>query len=292
MPPQAASEAVSQGLSPEQLQKVIATIDIPVCPAVVAEALAESQKDQPSLNKLAKLISSDPSMAAAALKLVNSALYRGGSTISGVRPAVERLGTKNVVCIVVAVALRASVDGLPAAWLDKFWRRINHLALVAAVVARRQFGISPDAAYTYTLFHDAAIPMLVKRFKDYEQVMAAARAQGKPLIEAESSYFPCSHPVIGSLMVRNWGLPPLLGQAIRFHHEPDVYDLSDRILPGGALSLIAVTQMAEFLVAEVLGDDELEGPPTLHERAMGFLGISDHDLDDLRERAAAALGDA
>lgn len=292
MPRPATSETETQALTPEQLQKVIATIDIPVCPAVVAEALAESQRDDPSLKNLTKLISADPSMAAAALKLANSALYRSGNTISAVRPAVDRLGTKNVVCIVVAVALRASVDGLPAAWLDRFWRRINRAALVAALVARRQIGISSDAAYTYTLFHDAAIPMLVKRYKDYEQVMTAARARGTPLVEAESGYFPCSHPVIGSLMVRNWGLPPILGQAIRFHHEPDVYDISDQALPGAALSLIAVTQVAEYLLAELLGDDDLEGPPPLYERAMDFLGISDHDLDDLREQATAALREA
>jgi HD-like signal output (HDOD) protein len=279
-------------LSHEELQKVVATIDIPVCPAIVTQAMAEAQKDEPDLRKLAALITADPSMSAAALKLANSVLYRSGTPISSVRTAVERLGTKIVVCVVVAVALRSSVDGLPAVWLDKFWRRATQTAVVSGLVARRQFGISPDAAYTYALFHDAAIPMMMKRFKEYEQVMTKAKAEGKMLVDAESSYFPCTHPVVASLMVRNWGLPSILGQAIRFHHEPDVYELPDQSLPGSALSLIAVTHIAEHLTAEELGEHDFEVGIELFEKALTFIGISENELDELRQRVALALEEA
>ena len=279
-------------LSHEELQKVVATIDIPVCPAIVTQAMAEAQKDEPDLRKLAALITADPSMSAAALKLANSVLYRSGTPISSVRNAVERLGTKIVVCVVVAVALRSSVDGLPAVWLDKFWRRATQTAVVSGLVARRQFGISPDAAYTYALFHDAAIPMMMKRFKEYEQVMTKAKAEGKMLVDAESSYFPCTHPVVASLMVRNWGLPSILGQAIRFHHEPDVYELPDQSLPGSALSLIAVTHIAEHLTAEELGEHDFEVGIELFEKALTFIGISENELDELRQRVALALEEA
>jgi HD-like signal output (HDOD) protein len=279
-------------LSHEELQKVVATIDIPVCPAIVTQAMAEAQKDEPDLRKLAALITADPSMSAAALKLANSVLYRSGTPISSVRNAVERLGTKIVVCVVVAVALRSSVDGLPAVWLDKFWRRATQTAVVSGLVARRQFGISPDAAYTYALFHDAAIPMMMKRFKEYEQVMTKAKAEGKMLVDAESSYFPCTHPVVASLMVRNWGLPSILGQAIRFHHEPDVYELPDQSLPGSALSLIAVTHIAEHLTAEELGEHDFEVGIELFEKALTFIGISENELDELRQRVVLALEEA
>ena len=279
-------------LSHEELQKVVATIDIPVCPAIVTQAMAEAQKDEPDLRKLAALITADPSMSAAALKLANSVLYRSGTPISSVRNAVERLGTKIVVCVVVAVALRSSVDGLPAVWLDKFWRRATQTAVVSGLVARRQFGISPDAAYTYALFHDAAIPMMMKRFKEYEQVMTKAKTEGKMLVDAESSYFPCTHPVVASLMVRNWGLPSILGQAIRFHHEPDVYELPDQSLPGSALSLIAVTHIAEHLTAEELGEHDFEVGIELFEKALTFIGISENELDELRQRVVLALEEA
>jgi HD-like signal output (HDOD) protein len=267
----------------------MSTIDIPACPIVVTNAMQEAQKDEPDLGNLAKLIGNDAGLSAAALKLANSPLYGSSNRISGVRQAVDRLGTKNIVCVVVSVALRASMNGVPAVWLEKFWQRTTLLAIIASLIAKRQYGISPDAAYTYALFHDAAIPMMMRRFPNYVEVIEAARRDGKMLAAAEEEYFPCSHPIVGSLLVRNWGLPPILGQAIRFHHETDAYELPDRTLPGGALAFIAVTQVAEYLMAELLNDPDIEVGHDLFEKALDYLGVSESDLDDLRQRVAAAI---
>ena len=129
-------EQKSYELSHEDLQKVMVTIDIPVCPLVVTEAMKESQKDEPDLKRLADLVANDAGLSAAALKLANSALYGNGSKISSVRKAVERLGTKNVVCVIVSVALRNTVSDLPTEWLDEFWKRTTLLAVAASMIAR------------------------------------------------------------------------------------------------------------------------------------------------------------
>ena len=279
----------TSALTPEELKKVLSSIDIPVCPAVVTQALAEALKDEPDLRILAKLVATDPSMSAAALKLANSSLYRSGNPVTSVRHALDRLGTKSVVCIVVAVALRSSVEGLSPAWLNDFWQRATQVAVIAALVARRQFGISQDAAYTFALFHNAAIPMMMKRFDNYGQVLETAKAEGRLLVDAEIDFFPCTHPIVGSLMVRNWGLPSTLGQAIRFHHEADAYELPDQTLPGSALSLIAVTHVAEHLIARIRQENDYEVGADLFEKALAFMGISDTELDDLQQRVEAAL---
>lgn len=279
-------------LSHDDLNKVMASVDIPVCPGVLTEAMREAQKDEPDIRRLAEIITADPGMSAAALKLANSPLYGSGRAVSSVRNAVERLGTKNIVCVVVASALRASITGLPAAWLEQFWRRTSMMALAASLIARRLYGVSPDAAYTYTLFHDAAIPLMMKRFPNYGEVLERCEREGMLLEQAEAQFFPCTHPIVGSLLVRNWGLPPILGQAIRFHHEPDAYDLPDRTLPGGALSFIAVTQVAEHLLAEIQQGEDLEVGSALFERAIDYLGISPDDLDRLRQQVNAAVEDA
>ncbi len=276
-------------LSPEDLQKVMSSIDIPACPAILSEAMSEAQKDEPDLARLADIITSDAGMSAAALKLANSPMFGINGNVTGVRKAVDRLGTKNVVCVVVSVALRSSMGGLPASWLDQFWRRTSQLALAASLIAKRQFGISPDAAYTYALFHDAAIPLMMKRFPNYTEVIDRARETGESLNSMEEQYFPCTHPIIGSLLVRNWGLPPLLGQAIRFHHEQDLYELPDRTLPGGALSLIAVTQVAEHLIGKSLNQCDIEVGNELFAKALDFLGICPDEHDELLTLVESAL---
>ncbi len=279
----------SAELSHDDVQKVMLTVEIPACPAMLTLAMQEAQKDEPDIQRLAEIITNDPGMSAGALKLANSPIYGVGQRVSSVRRAVERLGTKNVVCVVVASALRASITGLPAAWLESFWKKTAQLAVVASLVARRQFGMSADAAYTYALFHDAAIPLMMKRFPSYAGLLEKCRAEGRMLVEAESEHFPCTHPVVGWLLVRNWGLPSAMGMAIRFHHDPDAYSLPDKTLPGAALALIAVTQVAERLINELQEIDDLEVGTELYARALSYLGLAEDDLDDLRSTVEAYL---
>ncbi len=290
-PPEMSQEK-NYELSPDDVQKVMSSIEIPACPAIVTDAMREAQKDEPDLRRLADIVTNDAGLSAAALKLANSPLYGASTRLSSVRQAVERLGTRNIASVIVAVALRTSVSGLPAVWLEQFWKRTTLMAMIASLIARRQYGISPDAVYTYSLFHDAAIPLMMKRFPNYAEIQEQCRRDGLLLADAEENYFPCTHPIIGSLLVRNWGLPPLVGQAIRFHHEADAYDLPDRTLPGGALSLIAVTQIAEHLLAELLDDGDLEVGDVLFGKALQYLGIADNDLDDLRNRVADAVAES
>jgi HD-like signal output (HDOD) protein len=56
-------------LSHEELQQTLDSIEIPACPAVVMQVMAEAQKDAPDLNALTKIIVSDVGMSAFAIKL-------------------------------------------------------------------------------------------------------------------------------------------------------------------------------------------------------------------------------
>lgn len=281
-----------QDLSAEDFDKVFKTIEIPVCPAIALEAMTEAQKEEPNLRTLAKLISSDPGLAATALKLANSPLFRSGPPVSNIERALERLGTRNVVCVVVGVALRSSMAGLPATLVEKFWQKASGLASAAGLIARRQYGISPDAAYIYALFHDAAIPLMMRRFETYTPMLEECRREKRPLIEAEEALFPCTHPIVGLLLIRNWGLPAIIGQAIRFHHEDDVYDLPSKTLPGAALALIAVTHIAEHLLCRKNNEEDLEVGDAMYERAMAYLGLSEEDEIELIDALDAAMASA
>ncbi len=129
----------------------------------------------------------DVGMSAAALKLANSPLFRVGPPVTGVLKALERLGTRNTICVVVSVALRTTMAGLSTAYIEKFWNRTQSLALGAGLIARRQYGVSPDAAYTYALFHDAGIPLMMRRYPDYEKVLHDCYATGRLIVDAEST---------------------------------------------------------------------------------------------------------
>jgi HD-like signal output (HDOD) protein len=274
-------------LTADDLDRALAALEIPACPAIVMQVLTEAQKDMPDMRALSKTISADVGMSALAIKLANSPLFRVGAPVNNVSQALARLGTRNVVCVVVSVALRATMVGIAATQLEAFWNRASVVAIGAGLIARRQHGMSPDTAYIYALFHDAAIPAMMRRFKNYGEVQAEAVRRGRPLVELEADMLKCTHPIVGALMVRNWGLPALLSQAIRFHHEADVYTLPEGTLSSEALALIAVTHVAERLTHELLDEPDI-GVGPLFDRAIKHLGISDGDLEDYREDLLSA----
>ena len=275
--------------APDEFERVLASIEIPACPDVVMQVMAEVQKDEPDINRLAHIIASDVGMSAMTLKLANSALFNRGAAVSSVPHAVARLGTGNIQNIVVASGLRASMSGLPDALLEKFWDRAAVLAVAAGLVARRQYGISSDSAYTFALFHDAAVPVMMRRFKPYAALLEKAQSEGGNLCAIEQEHFSCSHDVVGALLARNWGLPAVISLAIRFHHDPDVFGLPESALPREALPLIAVTHVAEYLTAEILEEADTDVGPVMYAKALAYLGVTEADASELRDDLEQAL---
>lgn len=270
-------------LSHDEMQQTLESIEIPACPAVVVQVMAEAQKDAPDLNTLTKIIVGDVGMSAFAIKLANSPLFRRGDATSSVPLAISRLGTRNIVCIVVAVALRNAMSGdIPADVLDRFWNRAGLVAQTASQVARKVRGIAPDMAYTYGLFHNAAMPVMMRRFKDYARMLDEVERNGVSLVNEEDARYRCSHAVVGAMLARNWGLASLIASAIRFHHDPDVYDPGKPFLDDQALGLIAVTHVAERMVLEVNKEADIEVGP-LYPQAVTYLGLSDDDIHDLHD---------
>jgi len=271
------------------IAQVLNSIDIPSCPSLVNEVLLEAQRDEPDLNRLTTLVAQDPGMSAVVIKLANSAMFGGRYPADSVRRALERLGTRNLVSVVLAAGLRASLEGQSPELVERFWRRAASLATASGLIARRLYGVSPDTAYLFGLFRDAAVPVLMRRFPDYGEKIDAGRMQEMTRIEAENAHFPYSHAVIGYLLAQNWKLPAVVAQAIRFHHEPDVFELDESELPANALTLIAAAHMADHLISGVLGERDCELDASCFLRAQAHLGISDDDLADLVESLEGAL---
>lgn len=276
-------------LNYEEMEQALASIDIPPCPGTVTAVMTEAQKDAPDINVLTRIISGDVGMSAFALKLANSTLFRRGAATNNVAQAIARLGTRNLICIVVAVALRNSMaDALPAEFLERFWNRSNGTALASGMVARKLRGIPADLAYTYGLFHDAAIPVMMRRFPNYAGIFDAVLTEGRTLPEIENTRYHCTHAVVGALLARNWGLPRNLADAIRYHHDTDVYEMGPGLLSAESLGLIAATHVAEHLMAELHREPDTE-VGGLYAQAVAYLGLDDDELKDLQEDLAEAM---
>ncbi|WP_028448878.1 HDOD domain-containing protein [Chitinibacter tainanensis] len=275
-------------LSPEDIEQVLASVDIPSCSAVVQEAMLEAQRDDPDLRKLARLIAADAGLLAKVLKMANSPLFSASKPTSNVLSALERLGTRNIHCIVMTAALKATMQ-LGNPYTEAFWTRTVLLAQAAGLLARQHSGVALDAAYLYALFHDVGQPLMAQRYSEYPQVLINCREVKQLQIDAETDYFPCTHPVVGALLIRNWGLPALIGKAIRYHHEPELYKLPESTLPAGALTLIAIVQITERLLLDYYAEADQEVGDGHFAAALAHLGMTETDLDAFQEELQQKL---
>ena len=284
-----------QELTPEQIRQIFSSVAIPPCPSVVCEALAETRKEHPSLKFIAAKISQDPKMAGMCMKYANSAIYGKLPPAASPLKAVERIGLNSAAAIVAACGLRSCFDGYDPAFIEKFWAKSSKIAMAAATCARKLLRMNPETAYIYALFHDAGIPLMMRRFPDYHKAFDLAQSEQKPLREIELGLFPCTHPIIGSLMVKSWGLPKSVERAIRFHHEPDAYQSPGQSISPECLDLIACAHLCEHALfrseAESArlrgqasqGSFDPETEPALFEQAVEHFGLDAGELEELAD---------
>lgn len=275
---------ISDEISIPAFDKVFASINIPPRPGIVTRVMQETQHESPDLLTISSLIAADVGMAAFSIKLANSPYFRRGEITDSVTQAIVRLGTRNISCAVVAAALRASSmsEGLDADFLETFWNRSSCTASTAGMIARKLHGISPDSAYTHALFHDAAIPIMIRRFDDYMNLFSH-RSTNEPFLPAlEAERYQCTHAIVGALLAHNWLLPRNIIKSIRHHHDRSVYDLDLAFLSDEERTLIATTHVAEHLLSDIFNepDDEVSA---LSELACSYLGLHSEDIQEFRD---------
>lgn len=264
-------------------------IAVPPCPDIVAALLDESRREDIDFIRITRLITGDVALAAAVLKSANSPFFALRRKVQSVQQAVAVLGLRNLLKIVYGVVLRQSLGGAGAPPLERFWERSNYNAVVSAYLAGRLPGVSTDDAYTFGLFHDAGIAILMQKFPDYRQTLMRANAAPLAMTAIEDAAHQVNHVVVGTLLARGWYLPDQVVWAIRYHHEADIYAKPRKHATPDVCLLVAIRLISEHIVARFLGyPDDAEWEHN-KEAALGHLGWFEDDIDDLARGLAVDL---
>ena len=88
---------------------LVRTMGIPPRPATLLELQAEIDREEPDLQRVARLVASDVALAAAMLRIVNSPAYALRRPCDTLDQAVRMIGLKQIAQIVTGVLLRKSL---------------------------------------------------------------------------------------------------------------------------------------------------------------------------------------
>jgi HD-like signal output (HDOD) protein len=269
----------------KQLQSLLQGVDLPPCPAILIEINTELKKEMPDNREIARLISKDVALSGRVMLIANSPAFAGGHKVPSIIQALNVLGTQQVFNLVVSQLIKVALAGAPEASMERFWETSALTARVSAELAKRLRCVRPDVAYTFGLFHDCGIPLMMKRFPNMREVLAAANmAEDMKFTDVEEKYLGSNHAVVGYFLSRRWHLPADVAEAILHHHDYLMLRQSGS-LSNPSRALIAVGVLAEHITRlHMQGEGENEWAKAAPE-ACAFFNLSLGAVDDLIEDA-------
>jgi len=219
-----------------EIAKTISQLEgVPSRQASLAEFLHLLNDNTVSLEEIAASLRKDPGLSARLLKLANSSYFGHSGSVGCLDDAIGLLGMDMVVSMAATHKL-FSVAPPPSASnmnLDALW---EHCVYVSTLVRKISYKLKvPQAisreAGTAALLHD--IGKLVLAYAAPTGVAAAltrAAADHMPAWQAEYFVLGNHHAEIGGCLLKLWGLPSGVVEAVSMHHTPH-RSTEDRIGP-------------------------------------------------------------
>jgi HD-like signal output (HDOD) protein len=231
-------------LTEAELDRMAGEIGIPPCPAILSRFSEEISRPEPDVRALAGLIGTDLALSGSLLKLVNSPFYGLRSKATNVHQALTIIGLRSAANLVSGLILRQAFPASSGPLMQRFWDRTSALTGLAAAASRRFRGPDADQAYTYALFRDCGIALMINKFPDYAPTFSKMEhAAGSEVTADEDMRYRFNHARVGYALARGWLLPDPFCQAILHHHDMeriarghrDTEEVDARLVAFGAL---------------------------------------------------------
>jgi diguanylate cyclase (GGDEF)-like protein len=211
-------------------------VKLPSLPSIALRIIEAVKTDEASLSEMAKIVSSDPALAARVLKISNSSFYSLPQKVDSIQKALTILGTealKNIALSFVIVKWMRPDNGQGFNY-EVFWKRAVTSAVAADLIATAVKQKSDDIFIT-ALLQDIGIVILYLCMPDeYLKVFDEKRVSAALVVEAEKKIFGFDHQEVGTRMLEKWGLPESIFMPIQYHHNtkniPENFEAKARIL--------------------------------------------------------------
>lgn len=232
------------------LHNLIHRVDaLPEVPQVAFRVIQLLNIPDTAVSQLAELIGADQALTAKLLRLCNSAYYGLSRKVTTVPEAIMIVGFSAVKSMVLMITTQSTMNkGLLGYKIKpgEFWRHSLGTAESARLIARKSRDPREEESFTAGLIHD--IGKMVLNQCALPEVYRATNLMQKENISiyaAEARVLGFNHAEAGATLADRWKFPPLLVNAIRYHHEFD--NLTEDNLP----FIIAVANItAELLHQE------------------------------------------
>ena len=225
----AASSAIDTAnlvlLPPHVQQRLEGNGPLPVLPWLAVRAVKISEDPDCSINEFVALIERDVSLLSGILSFANSAFCSGGKPISNIRQAVIRLGIRTCRNLILTSCISSLMGriSMKQEWIRESLARHGYVTAAVCHALNQRLQLSYDGEeFTAGLVHDIGRTILASCFSDeFQEFDALTFEESSATVDHEFSVIGTSHTEVGTYFAAKSGLPPVLIEVIRHHHNPD-----------------------------------------------------------------------
>lgn len=257
-------------------------LPLPNLPEVAIKIRKTVESDQSNATRIAKIVQSNPAIAAKLIKVANSPLYRRNSRFNTCAQAIVRIGTEATLQLVLSLTLYELFNTKSRELrqrMSELWKHSTHVAAISFVLARMTPGFDPEHALLAGLLHDIGLVPIITYAENYPQVTKDPARLNQVIEDLRGQ--------VGSLILRKWDFSEdLVVTAAESQDwfrdpapEPDYCDL------------VLIAQLHSYVgTARMQSLPRIDELPAFGKLALGKLNpdLSLKVLDEAQDRIAAA----
>jgi putative nucleotidyltransferase with HDIG domain len=273
-------------------QRIVQEIEaLPRFPENIVELQKMIEDPDSEIAEIARQVSTDPSLTADLLKLVNSAQFMLPKKVDNIVEAVKMVGMRGLRNLLFFHGTQ-KILGNETAETKRLWEHSYRTAFYAYQLARsvtRKKEILDDV-YVGGILHDmgkiifsSVHPQLIEKIHRFCQEKGISQEIFEDLAAG------LNHSEIGAMIAEKWNFPDALIAAIKYHHTPTSAPIEFRDVVFTVYLANGLTHYGE----KTLGIDQLE-PAVLkyfNVSSEEQLGQIEQKLDNMFERANARMYD-
>lgn len=178
-----------------------------------------------SMEDLGVVISKDPALSIRLLKVVNSCFYGFGARVDTVSRAISLIGIDDLQNLILATSALDSFSNIPSDLVDMtaFWLRSINCGVIARLLAGKSAILHSERLFLTGLLHDIGSLVLYAKLPSKSLEVLLTAGNNRYLVAGlEKEIIGFTHADVGSELIKAWGLPDSLAEAIRCYLNPEM----------------------------------------------------------------------
>ena len=251
----------------------------PVMPQVVKEIQSVIKRPKSTAEELAHVIEKDPVISLRLISVANSPIYRGVSKIQNVKSALPRLGLKETLNIVMAIANKSLYHTDQVQYkivMDKLWVHSLACAYGSKFIAQHLKLDDSEKFFLLGLTHDIGKALLLKAFTD--------ASRDKQLnLAAVIANLQEAHISLGSLLLKRWGFDDAFVNVLTHHDDKELSPETEK-----EILVVHLSNMLTRKIGFSLFDDEIDFAEL---ESAQILKMEPETIDELGEQIKHIMAD-